>query len=85
MRAASIVHTLRLLKRTVAESDTPLDAHALRKKARDALQVDELDYLEFVDPENLTGLREINGQARALIAAWIGSTRLIDNMDISKS
>lgn len=83
-KAQSIVHTLNILKEAVAESAEPLDAHALRKKARDTLLVDELDYLEFVDPINLIGLREINGPARALIAAWVGSTRLIDNMDISK-
>ena len=85
IKAQSIVKTLRELKQAVAMANEPLDAHALRKKARDSLLVDELDYLEFVDPINLVGLREINGPARALIAAWVGSTRLIDNMDISKT
>jgi pantoate--beta-alanine ligase len=50
--------------------------------ARDILDVDRLDYLEIVHPDSLTPLQQIEGPARALVAAWIGKTRLIDNLAI---
>lgn len=38
-----------------------------------------LEYLQIVDPLTLAPLERIDGQARALIAAWFGQVRLIDN------
>ncbi|MGB0639243.1 MAG: pantoate--beta-alanine ligase [Myxococcota bacterium] len=49
---------------------------------RAILDVDKLDYLEIVDPESLIPVEEITGPARALVAGWIGKTRLIDNVAI---
>lgn len=49
---------------------------------RAALDVDQLDYLQIVHPESLESLSEITGPCRAMVAAWIGQTRLIDNMEI---
>jgi len=49
---------------------------------RAILDVDKLDYLEIVDPESLAPMQEITGPARALVAGWIGKTRLIDNVAI---
>jgi pantoate--beta-alanine ligase len=48
----------------------------------DTLTVDRLDYLQIVDPDSLIPMKQINGPARALVAAWIGKTRLIDNIEI---
>ena len=39
-----------------------------------------LDYLAIVDPDSLTPIDELMPGARALIAATIGETRLIDNL-----
>jgi len=39
-----------------------------------------LDYLAIVDPESLAPIDELTPGARALIAATIGETRLIDNL-----
>lgn len=39
----------------------------------------ELDYAAVVDPETLEPLDRVDGPARALIAARLGATRLIDN------
>jgi pantoate--beta-alanine ligase len=39
-----------------------------------------LDYLALIDNQTLEELAEIQGQARLAIAAWVGHTRLIDNI-----
>ena len=58
------------------------DAAGLR---RAALQVLEgapgvrVEYVAVVDPETLEPLEAVRGSARMLLAAWVGSTRLIDN------
>src|SRR2546423_2210013 len=39
-----------------------------------------LDYLEIVDPENLEAVAEITGSALVAAAAFVGGTRLIDNI-----
>jgi pantoate--beta-alanine ligase len=39
-----------------------------------------LDYLEIVDPDTLDPLRELNRPALAAVAAFVGNTRLIDNI-----
>jgi pantoate--beta-alanine ligase len=39
-----------------------------------------LDYFEIVDPDSLDGVQEISRPALAAVAAFVGSTRLIDNV-----
>jgi len=39
-----------------------------------------VDYAEIVDPDSLLRLETVQGPALAAVAAWIGSTRLIDNV-----
>ncbi len=39
-----------------------------------------LDYAVLVDPDTLTEVDLIRGSARLAVAAWVGRTRLIDNM-----
>jgi pantoate--beta-alanine ligase len=50
---------------------------------RSILTVDSLDYLQIVDSESLRPLDIIDRPARALVAARIGGTRLIDNIGLS--
>ncbi|MDP6935320.1 MAG: pantoate--beta-alanine ligase [Myxococcota bacterium] len=47
---------------------------------RSILDVDRVDYLSVVDAENLEPKAIVDGSARALVAAWVGGTRLIDNI-----
>ena len=48
--------------------------------------MDRLDYLEVVDAESLTPIDHLGTRpARALVAAWIGKTRLIDNVALGAS
>ena len=39
-----------------------------------------VEYLEIVDPENMQPVEQITGSVRIMVAAWIGKTRLIDNI-----
>ncbi|MEA1912679.1 MAG: pantoate--beta-alanine ligase [candidate division WOR-3 bacterium] len=41
-----------------------------------------IDYIEFVDPENLKRAKILQGPTRILLAVWIGKARLIDNMEV---
>lgn len=44
-----------------------------------------LDYLSLVDPETLKETDRLRGAARMLAAAWVGNTRLIDNLLLEES
>jgi pantothenate synthetase len=39
-----------------------------------------LDYFEIVDAETLDGLESVSGGALVAVAAFVGNTRLIDNV-----
>jgi pantoate--beta-alanine ligase len=41
-----------------------------------------LDYFEIVDPDTLDPVEDISGGALAAVAAFVGSTRLIDNIPL---
>jgi pantoate--beta-alanine ligase len=56
--------------------ETPL----LLQEARDVLDVDKLDYLELCDAETLIPITTVDRPAVLLVAAFIGRTRLIDNV-----
>jgi pantoate--beta-alanine ligase len=54
----------------------------LRSRLQDTSGV-RLDYAEVVDPETLQPLEGVvQGSARALVAAFVGTTRLIDTMEL---
>jgi pantoate--beta-alanine ligase len=44
-----------------------------------------LDYFEIVDPDKLDPVEDISGGALAAVAAFVGSTRLIDNILLGKN
>jgi pantothenate synthetase len=39
-----------------------------------------LEYFELVDPDTIRPVDVVNAPVRAALAAWIGKTRLIDNL-----
>lgn len=45
-----------------------------------ATPLTRLDYAVVVDPDTLQAVETIRGAARLAVAAWVGGTRLIDNM-----
>jgi pantoate--beta-alanine ligase len=62
-------------------SDTSVEA--LKKIIRDHLETARVreDYVEIVDADTLEPLSELGGRsARALVAGFVGNTRLIDNV-----
>ncbi len=59
-----------------------LNAAALIELGNSAVDCDRLDYLELVDAESLRSIDNVRGPARALVAGYYGSTRLIDNIAV---
>ena len=42
----------------------------------------KIDYISIVDPEDLQDVKKIKGKVLVAVAAWIGATRLIDNIEV---
>jgi pantoate--beta-alanine ligase len=64
----------------------PQGPEAVRAAARQVLEQEpglRLDYLELVDPDTLQPLDRSHDAALLAVAAWSGSTRLIDNVTIA--
>jgi len=64
------------------------DAYYLAEAGRAVIAEEpavRLDYLEIVDPNTLEPVTEISKGGLVAVAAWVGSTRLIDNLLISGS
>ena len=61
-------------------------AETLRVEMRRCMEEHNLrvDYAEVVDGETLEPLEKIKPNSRALVAAWCGPTRLIDNINLMK-
>ncbi len=74
-RALSLSRALRQM-----QASTLTEVAALRRLALQTLDVDRLDYLEVVDARSLQPLHTVDRPARALAAALVGGTRLIDNL-----
>jgi pantoate--beta-alanine ligase len=80
-RARTLRAALRALQAAYDAGERDVDA--LRAVARAHVDADRLDYLEVVDAASLRALHRVEGPARALIAAFYGATRLIDNVDVA--
>jgi len=65
----------------LAASDEPDVATQLRV-ARQRIDADRVDYLSIVDAETLQPVERVTRPARALVAAFYGATRLIDNVAV---
>ena len=60
-------------------------AEVLRWKMSDSLAAEPMarvDYVSIADADSLVELQRINGPALALLAVWIGRTRLTDNLPL---
>jgi pantoate--beta-alanine ligase len=84
-QAQSLNRALQSAKEHVASgqrSVAPLVAR-IRKIIEDAGPA-EIDYIEVVDPEDLTPVTEIRDRARICLAVRIGNCRLIDNVGVRR-
>jgi pantoate--beta-alanine ligase len=79
-RALSLSRALFAARDRVAAGER--DARQVVGGARAALDVDRLDYLELCDAATLTPLVQVDRPAVLLVAAFVGRTRLIDNIQI---
>jgi pantoate--beta-alanine ligase len=78
-RAVSLHRALYAMREAVAQGER--EVSRLRELGEATLSCDRLDYLEVVDVDSLQTLQRLEGRpARALVAAFYGSTRLIDNV-----
>jgi pantoate--beta-alanine ligase len=61
------------------ERDAAALADAGRKQIAGEKSI-RLDYFEIVDPENLDPIKNVAAGALVAVAAWVGTTRLLDNI-----
>jgi pantoate--beta-alanine ligase len=82
-RALALWRSLSLARDLVAagERDGARVAQAMHDRLT-GLGVDRIDYAGLADPVTLQPVAEIQGPVVALIAAYVGQTRLIDNLRI---
>lgn len=72
----------RALKAMQAKAAGEREVAALLAHGRAALGDVKVDYLDVVDAQSLRPLTQLDRPARALVAAFVGKTRLIDNVEI---
>jgi pantoate--beta-alanine ligase len=80
-RALVLHRTLMRVKQLADQGER--NAAKLLATAREELASEplvRLDYLEIVDPESLDAIEEISKRALLVVAAFVGTTRLIDNI-----
>jgi pantoate--beta-alanine ligase len=81
-KQALVLH--RALMRVQAMADRgEHDARKLEQIGREVMAEEpgaKLDYFEVVDPETLEPVERVGRGALVAVAAWVGSTRLIDNL-----
>jgi len=83
VRALSLSQALFFARARAAGGEQ--DPGALVEAARSRLDVDRLDYLDLVDARNLEPLVTLDRLGILAVAAYVGKTRLIDNVAIGIS
>jgi pantoate--beta-alanine ligase len=64
------------------------DAAEVKRRALDVMAATpqfRVEYLEVIDPDRIQPLVRIEGRVRVAAAAWLGSTRLIDNVAAARA
>ena len=85
-RALSLWHALQAAKQLYESGER--NVHILEQAmARELLQrgAEKIDYARVVDSQTLETIDTIDDEAVALIACFVGKTRLIDNLVLSNS
>ena len=79
-RGLSLIRALRAMRAARTQGVAELRTIGLA-----VLEVDRLDYLEVVCARSLEPLERLDRPARALVAGFVGATRLIDGIDLEPS
>jgi pantoate--beta-alanine ligase len=82
-RATALYQALATAQVLVAAGET--DVATILAAAQTELEDPQVkvEYLQIVNPETLQPITSVGGPALALVAAWVGQTRLIDNQLLS--
>ena len=84
--AATVLHRA-MVEAAAALAGGERGSDELRRRMAEVVAAEpraRLDYAEVVDAATLVPLCTVSGDARLLLAAWIGATRLIDNLGVSR-
>lgn len=85
LRALSLSLTLKQMKKEFRHSKKSVAE--IRRAGTQSLKksVDRVDYLEVIDPETLESIKNRQKKIAIAVAAYVGKTRLIDNVIIRNS
>ena len=81
--APRLFEVLSWMAAALSQGATSADAVANGTAALKAAGFDRIDYLAVCDAETLAPVERITAPARVLAAAWLGETRLIDNVPVN--
>ena len=82
LQGQSLSKSLFWATRYCSSQDRPVEAFFIIDTIRRLLDVKEIDYVSVVDIDTLKPIKIITNRARCLIAAFVGQTRLIDNIQL---
>ncbi|MCF7804571.1 MAG: pantoate--beta-alanine ligase [Candidatus Marinimicrobia bacterium] len=85
-QALSLYQGLQTAKKKVESGE--VDSNIIIDKIRSVIEPNpdvEIDYIEVTDTENLSPVETIEGQVLIAVAAYVGTTRLIDNIIVSNN
>ncbi len=84
-QALAISQSLRKAGRLAADGQRDAETIAAHvRKQLAAAGIARVDYVALADPETLQPVTTLNGPTLLAIAAWVGSTRLIDNCTLGE-
>ena len=78
-RAAALHRALEAVRQSVLDGERDPEAAAAAGIAELAAAELRVDYLQVVSADTMTPVQRIDGDVLAVVAAWVGTTRLIDN------
>ncbi len=85
-KQALVLHRALMRVQGLADAGEP-DAARLVAAGREEIAGENsvrLDYFEIVDPDTLDPVEDVSAGALVAVAAFVGSTRLIDNILLGK-
>ena len=82
MKALSIPHSLAWAKKEIRQGTRDLNKIRVGILRRLRQNLDRVDYVEWVQPEDLKPVKTVKTRLLFAVAGWVGKTRLIDNVII---